>query len=436
MLTYLKNIIDLTPFVDTAAVSGVRYNPLKLDRKTFEHLFPLPLQPAAYFDGGYRLQGESAGLGHHPLHMAGSCYFQEPSAMSAVTALQVQNGDKVLDLCAAPGSKATALAAANPDGIMVANEIHPSRAKILVSNMERMGIANALITRSDAPTLTRNFEGYFDKVLVDAPCSGEGMFRKYPQILTDWTEQLVQMCAQRSYEILEYGARMLRPGGRLVYSTCTFNLEENEKNVLRFLENHPEFSVAEHGIDRAHHGLLGLSGAARIFPDEMGEGHFVCALVNEEKQAELDVKFRCFTYDSKALGAERSLLSQCVKEPLCFYGSKRGFILQEIGQNVYVIPSDMPCPKGVHILRAGVQATLKKGKTPVPCHHLFTATPSDRFCQKLTVDEQGAAAFFRGEMLPCDQKGYTAVMYQGLCIGFGKAVDGKLKNHFPKGLRI
>lgn len=436
MLTYLKNIIDLSPFVGSDAVSGVRYNPLKLDKAAFEKRFPVPMRPAAYFEGGYRLQGESAGLGHHPLHMAGGCYFQEPSAMSAVTALQVRNGDKVLDLCAAPGSKATALAAANPDGIMVVNEIHPSRAKILVSNMERMGISNALITRSDAPALADAFGSYFDKILVDAPCSGEGMFRKYPEILTHWTEEMVEMCAARSREILESAARMLRPGGRLVYSTCTFNLQENEQNVLDFLDAHPEFSVAEHGIAGVQQGSLGLNQAARIFPDENGEGHFVCALEKRKDAPENSVKINCFTEGKEPLAQARQLILDCVKTPLCFYGKERGFILKEIGQNVYVIPSDLPCPKGVYILRAGVQAVQYKGKTPVPCQHLYTATPTGRFVRHVTVDEQGAAAFFRGEMLPCGEKGFTAVLWEGLCIGFGKAVDGKLKNHFPKGLRI
>ncbi|MBQ6946836.1 MAG: hypothetical protein IJN42_02215 [Clostridia bacterium] len=434
MITYLKEIVDLAPLVGTEHTSGVRFNPLKLTREQFEALFPEALYPAAYYEHGYRTDGEK--LGNHPLHLGGGCYFQEPSAMSAITALGVENGDKVLDLCAAPGSKATALAAANPDGITVCNEIHPKRAQILVSNLERMGIANALITRSDAAALRSGFGAWFDKILVDAPCSGEGMFRKYPEILTDWNEELVRMCAERSREILEHAAAMLRPGGRLVYSTCTFNLEENEKNILDFLAHHPEFSVVEHHIDAAKEGKLGLAAAARIFPDQRGEGHFVCALQKAEDAPVENVKVDHFTQERKPLVQVERMLTECVKEPLGFYGNKRGYILKEIGQNVYLIPSDLPCPAGVYILRAGVQAAMLKGKTYVPCHHLFTATPTERMLQTLRVDDAAAAAFLRGETLACDTKGVTGVLWNGLCLGFGKASGGVLKNHYPKGLRI
>ncbi|MBR5783141.1 MAG: SAM-dependent methyltransferase [Clostridia bacterium] len=435
MITYLKDIIDLSPFVGSVAVSGVRRNPLKVDAARFLPLLEGKADKAAYFEDGYRLLSEKEGMGNTPLHMAGGCYFQEPSAMSAVTAMDVKNGDKVLDLCAAPGSKATALAALNPDGITVANEIHPKRAQILVSNMERMGISSALITHSDAEGLERAFGSYFDKILVDAPCSGEGMFRKYPEILKDWTEELVTYCARRSREILEYAAAMLRPDGRLVYSTCTFNAEENEKNILDFLQSHPEFEVVDSGIKGAHSGLYGLEKAARIFPDQNGEGHFVCALHKRADAPENSVKISCFT-DCKALPSLQEMLSSCVQMPLVFYGGQRQYVCRESGQNVYLIPSDLPNPQKVHILRAGVQAAQLKGKTYVPCHHLYTATPVERFTSILTVDDAAAGAFFRGETLPCDGRGFTAVVWNGLCLGFGKAVDGTLKNYYPKGLRI
>ena len=429
MITYLKNIIDLSPFQKSGAVSGVRYNPLKVTEERFLELFEGEVQPARYFEGGYKLIGEKEGLGNSPLHMAGGCYFQEPSAMSAITAMNVQNGDRVLDLCAAPGSKATALAALNPHGITVANEIHPARAKILASNMERLGIYRALITRSDAAGLANNFAGYFDKILLDAACSGEGMFRKYPEILTDWTEQLVEMCACRSRQLLEHAAGMLRPGGRLVYSTCTFNLEENEKNILDFLSAHPEFEVVESGIPYAKRGLLGLERAARIFPDEHGEGHFVCAL---QKSEDAPTGYSDPEY-FKANKPNEPLST--LLESLADMSVFGDFVLHTAGQNVYLIPADMPRPKGVQILRAGVQAALLKGKTYVPCHHLYTAAPTNAIRQSIAVDDAGADRFFRGETLPCGTKGFTAVMWQGLCIGFGKAVDGTLKNYFPKGLR-
>ncbi len=434
MVSYLKNIIDLGSFVGTEAVSGVRYNPLKISREDFLRLFS-GVREAPYFKGGFVLEGQKDGLGNEPLHMAGGCYFQEPSAMSAVTALGVQNGDKVLDMCAAPGSKATALACQNPDGIMVLNEIHPARAKILVSNAERMGIGNALITRSDAGGLARNFEGYFDKILLDAPCSGEGMFRKYPEILRDWNEDLVKMCAERSAELLEQAAVMLRPGGRMVYSTCTFNLEENEKNILSFLERHPEFEVVDSNIEGAEQGLLGLSGAARIFPSENGEGHFVCALQKSEQAEQNFVKINYFTSE-KPLPQLTSMVEQCVSAPVRFYGKERELLWLSAGQNAYLVPAELPKPVGIQVLRAGVQVAQLKGKTFFPCHHLFTASPVERFQNVEVVGDEQALAFFRGEMLDCAQKGYTALLWNSICIGFGKASGGKLKNHFPKGLRI
>lgn len=435
MITYLKDIIDLTPFVNTPAVSGVRYNPLKIGREDFLRLFEGQVEQAAYYPEGFTVRSEKEGLGNSPLHLAGGCYFQEPSAMSAVTALKVQNGDKVLDLCAAPGSKATALATLNPDGLIVANEIHPKRAQILLSNMERMGVANALITRSDAQGLEKNFTGYFDKILLDAPCSGEGMFRKYPEILKNWNEELVEMCALRSGELLEHAAAMLRPGGRMVYSTCTFNLEENEKNILKFLSRHPEFEIVEAEIPAAAGGLLGLDKARRIFPSENGEGHFVCALQKRLDAPQANVKIRCFTGE-KTLPQLALMIEGCAKIPVSFYGASRELIWQTAGQNTYLLPRDMPKPKGVQILRAGVQVAILKGKTFFPCHHLFTATPVERFVNTVVVDDVAANAFLSGEMISAEGKGYTAVIWNGLCLGFGKAVEGKLKNHFPKGLRL
>lgn len=433
LLDSLQDIIDLQPFVGTSAVSGVRYNPRKLTAERFEELFPLPLTPAAYFDGGYRVDGDTAGLGNHPLHLGGGCYFQEPSAMSAVTALGVQNGDRVLDLCAAPGSKATALAAQNPDGITVTNEIHPKRAAVLLSNIERMGIASALVTQSDAASLRAAFGSWFDKILVDAPCSGEGMFRKYPELLTDWTEELVAMCAERSREILEHAAAMLRPGGRLVYSTCTFNEAENERNILDFLAVHPEFTVAEHGIPGVSPGRLGLDGAARIFPSQNGEGHFVCALQKSSEAPSEYVKVECFTPD-KLPHEIYEMTSACIDTAKLYPTRDTTFKL--IDRNVYCMPADMPYPKGIHILRAGVQAGMCKGKTWVPCHHLFTAAPMEALHRVVTVNDTDADKFLHGELVECGGAGFTAVVWNGLCLGFGKAVDGKLKNHYPKGLRL
>lgn len=196
--------------------------------------------------------------------------------MSAIAALQAQPTDVILDMCAAPGSKSTAIAA--HCGVLVANEINPKRVMSLIGNTERMGLSNTLVTNSDSAVAAKAFEGYFDKVLVDSPCSGEGMFRKHPEILRSWTPELVEMCARRSRTILSNAARTLKKGGRLIYSTCTYNLEENEMVILDFLENNPDFELADTGLNIGENGFLGLNRAKRIFIKNGGEGHFVCAL--------------------------------------------------------------------------------------------------------------------------------------------------------------
>ena len=432
LIEEIRDIVDLTPFIGTPPVAGVRFNPLKITRERFEALFPVPLTPSPFFEGGYRLDGEKAGLGNHPLHKGGGCYFQEPSAMSAVTALGVQNGDRVLDLCAAPGSKATAIAALDPEGIVVCNEIHPARAAALLSNIERMGVANALVTNTDAETLAARLPCFFDRILVDSPCSGEGMFRKYPEILEDWTPELVRACAERSAGILRAAAKMLRTGGRLVYSTCTFNAEENEKTVLSFLGEHTEFHAVKSNVPGAANALFGLD-AARIFPGTEGEGHFVCALEKEENAPDLSEKQETFT--EKDVPREvTGMLQGVVRFPITLYGNRPN-VIQTFGGAVYAVPKDIPVLRGVRVLRAGVQIAYCKGRTFLPAHHLFTAAPPEKFLQTVTADDAAAAAYLRGETLPCGKRGFAAVLWQGLTLGGGKASGGVLKNHLPKGLR-
>ncbi len=433
LIKALKGIVDLAPLIGTPPVSGVRFDPRKIGREKFEALFPLPLTPSPFFEYGYRMTGEKAGLGNHPLHKGGGCYFQEPSAMSAVTALKVENGDRILDLCAAPGSKATAIAALDPDGVVVCNEIDPRRAEALVSNVERMGIAGAMVTNAAPEALADRFAGYFDKILVDSPCSGEGMFRKYPEILETWSPELVRMCAARSAGILRSAAKMLRPGGRLVYSTCTFNLEENEKTILAFLKEHGEFHTVPCDVPGAAQAFS-LPDAARVFPGTEGEGHFVCALKKEESAPIYTVKQENFT--EKDVPREvTGMLQGVARSPMLLYGDRPN-VLQTFGEAVYALPADMPAPRGVRILRAGVQVAYRKGKTWQPAHHLFTSLPPERFLRTLPVGDEAANAYLRGQTLPCGETGYTAVVWNGLVLGGGKASGGTLKNHLPKGLRV
>ena len=230
---------------------------------------PFVLDPVPWAAHGYYYD-PAARPGLHPWHDAGVYYLQEPSAMAPAALLDPQPGERVLDLCAAPGGKSTQLARAMEGrGILVCNEISPKRAKILSGNVERLGIANALVLNETPERLAERLPGWFDRVLVDAPCSGEGMFRKEEAALTDWSEDTVAMCAARQKSILEAAAKLLRPGGRLVYSTCTFAPEENEGAVEAFLKNHPDFRPEAVEAPRFSPGLTGTPGMYRLWPHRL-----------------------------------------------------------------------------------------------------------------------------------------------------------------------
>lgn len=423
MIEYLKKLVELEPFLGQPPLEGVRFNRQKIGREAFLKCAPFSLEPSPFYEDGFYIKEE--GSGNHPYHHAGMYYFQEPSAMSAVTALQLQGDERVLDLCAAPGSKATAIGARLRDGLLVANEIKGNRASILAENAERMGLTRAVITNSDAKSLAKAVPSYFDKILLDSPCSGEGMFRKYPRILEEWSEDLVQMCAERSRELLEEAAKMLRPGGRMVYSTCTFNLEENEKTILWFLERHPEFQVVPTGIEGASSGFLGLSDASRIFPADGGEGHFVCALRHKGE----GIATAAPTFPKEKHPDALVALQELLKIPL------EGNLIQR-GERYFLVDPDLPCPKGVRILRAGMEVLERKGKQWKPAHHLAMCLPKEAFCyhEELTLPQ--AEAYLRGETVPCNQKGYGVVTTAGIPLGWIKSSQGIGKNHYPKGLRV
>ena len=425
MLDYLRNITDLTPYLNTPPFCAVRVNPLKLTKAEFEKNAPFEISDCEFYEYGYRIKSEDK-TGLHPLHLAGGYYVQEPSAMSAITALDPQKDDIILDACAAPGSKATAIAPLCK--VLVANEYNRARAMTLVSNIERMGIANALVTNGETDKLASAFEGYFDKVLVDSPCSGEGMFRKHPSILEEWSEDLVKLCAQRSYTVLENCAKTLKAGGRLVYSTCTYNLEENEKLIISFLENHPEFEIADTGLGFGEKGLIGLDKARRIFIKNGGEGHFVCALtkLKEENRSYLKpwkLKYKFDFLEGIVNGTPQFL-------------SDGDYGIMEFSGIKYALHSELPDPKGVHILRAGVKLGEMNKNVFRPDHHLALSLKTESFCTTVPTDLETAFRYLHGEEIEGAGKGFCGVTYNGLCMGFGKVSNGRVKNHLPKGLRI
>ena len=397
---------------------ALRFNPLKGDIPQMDFVqSPVPWEPM-----GYYYDPESR-PGLHPYHEAGVYYLQEASAMSAVALLDPQPGEKICDLCAAPGGKTTQIAGKMlGEGFLLCNEINPKRAKILSRNIERMGVANALVTNEHPARLAEKFPGYFDRVLIDAPCSGEGMFRKEEAAVTDWSQETVEMCARRQAEILHSGAALLKPGGRLVYSTCTFAPEENEQTIENFLQAHPEFTLEE--ASAPWFTQVG-TGMFRLWPHKLlGEGHFAAVLRKTDGEEG----------DITPIKGEK-----LPKEWLTF-AKDLGIDLPEgtpifFGQSLYLAPMGMPDLRGIKVMRPGLElGELKKDRFE-PAHALALWLKSAANTVDFPADSEETARYMRGETLPDTGKGWTLVQVDGYSLGWGKS-DGKvLKNHYPKGLR-
>ena len=408
---------------------GLRRNPLKGAQADL----PFRLEPVPWAEGGFYYDpAQRPGL--HPWHEAGLYYLQEPSAMAPAPLLEARPGERVLDLCAAPGGKSTQLAGAMAGrGLLVCNEYSPKRAKILARNLERLGVANALVLNETPARLAERFPGYFDKILVDAPCSGEGMFRKEEAAVTDWSPETVAMCAQRQLEILQCAGRMLRPGGRLVYSTCTFAPAENEGTISRFLEQAPEFAllpVSGPGFAPGSGRLVErpaehLENTARLWPHKLrGEGHFAALL---ERQGDEPGR-------AEACAGER--LPQQWKA----FARELEISLPEgkavsFGPSLYWAPPELPELRGLKVLRPGLElGSVQKGRFD-PAHGLALWLKGAANQADFPADGPEIAAYLRGQTLPLAGKGWTLVLAGGYSIGWGKASDGVLKNHYPKGLR-
>ena len=397
---------------------ALRFNPLKGEI----HQLPfvgeqVPWEPVGYY------YDPASRPGLHPYHEAGVYYLQEASAMSAVALLDPRPGERICDLCAAPGGKSTQIAGRMlGQGLLLCNEYSPARAKILARNIERMGVANAIVTNEKTERLAAKLPGFFDRVLVDAPCSGEGMFRKEEAAVTDWSQQTVEMCAARQAEILDNAARLLKPGGRLVYSTCTFAPEENEQTVAAFLDRHPEF--APERVD-APWFTPGEQGTYRMWPHKLlGEGHFGAVLrkldgeegdIPEEKGTAMPKPWQSF---AKEMGL-----------PL-----PEGIFLG-FGDRLYLAPQGCPELKGLRVLRPGLElGELKKDRLE-PAHALaLWAKPLER-TMDLPSEGTEIGLYLHGEVLPCTEKGWRLVTVDGYSIGWGKGDGRQLKNHYPKGLR-
>ena len=409
---------DFLKSLERPRAVALRFNPLKGERPAL----PFVGESVPWEPEGFYYDPESR-PGLHVFHEAGVYYLQEASAMAPVALLEPQPGERVCDLCAAPGGKTTQIAGRmGGKGFLLCNEINPKRAKILSRNIERMGVANALVTNEHPANLAKRFPGFFDRVLVDAPCSGEGMFRKEEAAVTDWSQETVEMCARRQAEILHSAARMVRPGGRLVYSTCTFAPEEDEGAVAEFLAGHPEFQAEE---TDAPWFVPGENGSHRMWPHKLlGEGHFAAVLrknggeegdIPEMKGEKLPKEWVSF---AKELG---------IRLPP---GKAVSF-----GQNLFWVPEEMPDIQKLKVMRPGLElGTVKKDRFE-PAHALALWLKDCETAEDFGAESEEMKAYIHGDVVASGKKGWCLVRAGGYSIGWGKGDGRVLKNHYPKGLR-
>lgn len=422
---------------------GLRLNTLKTSMTQFENLNPFHLKSIPWVKEGYFYQ-QAERPGKHPYHEAGVYYIQEPSAMSVGTFVEAVPGEKVLDLCAAPGGKSTHVASQlQQEGLLITNEIYPQRAKILSQNIERMGIKNAIVLNESPQKLAKHFPVYFDRIVVDAPCSGEGMFRKDEVAQEEWSLENVEICANRQQDILEEAAKMLKPGGRIVYSTCTFAPEENEQAIAKFIKNHPEFEIetmqAYEGfkpgqLEWAKEDVEGIEKTYRLWPHHIhGEGHYVGVLKKLEDDHFEEPK-RQYVKPLKDKKKLQEFLT-FAKETLIDV-PKGDYVL--FGDQLYIVPEEMLTFEGLKVIRAGWHlGTMKKNRFE-PSHALALSLTSQdvKHSISFTSCDEAITAYLRGETIPFDgEKGWYLVCVDGYSLGWAKLANNMLKNHYPKGLR-
>ena len=409
---------DFLASLERPRAVALRFNPLKGEAPAL----PFTGEPVPWEQQGFYYDPQ-ARPGLHVYHEAGVYYLQEASAMAPVALLDPQPGERICDLCAAPGGKTTQIAGRMlGKGFLLCNEWSPKRAKILSRNIERMGVPNALVTNEHPANLASRFPGFFDRVIVDAPCSGEGMFRKEEAAVTDWSQETVEMCARRQAEILNSAADLVRPGGRLVYSTCTFAPEEDEQAVANFLAEHPEFVPEPLDVP----WFVPVENAGyRLWPHKLlGEGHFAAVLRKTGGEEG----------ETPALPGEK-LPKQWVS-----FAKELDIRLPEgkavsFGNNLFWAPADMPDIRRLKVLRPGLELGEVKKDRFEPAHALALWLKESANEESYGPESEEMKAYLHGEVVPSGKKGWCLVKAGDFSIGWGKGDGRVLKNHYPKGLR-
>ena len=487
-----------------SAARGVTVSALRTTPEAFAAQADFPVEPSPFCRAGFVVKDAAFKPGRHPYHHAGVFYSQEPSASSAAPLLGVRPGMRVLDLCAAPGGKSSQLAAAlGGQGLLVSNEFVAARAEVLKSNLERMGVANAVVLNEDTGRIAAALPEFFDRVLVDAPCSGEGMFRKEAVAVTQHCEALVKQCAELGAQILDNAAALLAPGGEMIYSTCTFAPEEDEGQVAAFLARHPEFALADvfgrvdysfgsAGEANRTGGLpLDVSKVRRIWPCQGGEGHFIARLVKagtpralpapgcyspeeqlwlaaaaEQNRKQKPGKGKPARSERGDARASRRENARALRDAVQGSSRRESAAAGEsvtpaqslaawnaFAQQYFPALADRPAvvhgggvllpaafpQTGLHVLRAGVfVGSVQKGRF-VPEHHLFTAFGAQ--CtnrEELALADPRVVEYLSGREIAAATAadGWCCVTVDGFPLGGGKVSAGRVKNHYPKALRL
>lgn len=423
--------------LEEAPVKGFRINTEKITPEDFEKLNNFSAGKIPYVENGYYLDYER--IGNHPYHHAGMIYIQEPGAMAPAECVEINLDWKILDMCAAPGGKSTQLKnKLGENGILVSNEIIPSRCKILTGNIERLGLKNVVTTCMDTSRLAKTFPDTFDLIMVDAPCSGEGMFRKEEIAIDEWSVENVKKCAARQLDILENAVVCLKNGGYIIYATCTFSLEENEMVIDSFLQSHPEFEIVQakkEVVDSTADGVEfdgckcdNIRYARRFYPHKAkGEGQFMAVLHNKNDNIS-------FSYNKQKnnIKIDKTVID-FLDDVLIDYDKNK--VIMYNGNPVYFVP-DFNIEKGTAFSCGVTIGEIKKNY--IHPHHQFFMAMGNDFKRKinLTADSEEIKKYLHGEEIEADcQNGWAVVTVDGCSVGGAKVVNGRAKNHYPKGLR-